>query len=293
MAHLAFVGVGIMGAGMARRLIDTGHDLTVWNRRETEHYRTLLDAGATGAASISDALQADVVFSMLADDSAVLDNFTAEALAEAGEGTVHVNMATVSLDATDRLEQTHAAHGVGYLAAPVLGRPEVAAAGQVNVVVGGDAATVAKVEPYLEVLGKRVWHMGDRPRAANLVKLAVNYNLIHAIQALAESVTLVEEGGVDGQTFVDLLTDAAFTGSAYTGYGNLIAARAYDPHFRVELGMKDLQLVEAAAEDRGVTLPSAPLLHDLFQQTLDDAELGSLDWSAVAEITRRLVRNES
>ncbi|MBN9605168.1 MAG: NAD(P)-dependent oxidoreductase [Actinomycetales bacterium] len=289
MATLAYVGLGTMGIEMARRLLDQGHDLVVWNRSETSALAEMIERGARRARTVAEAMEASVVFSMLAHDAAVEEQFTAEALSSAGDQTVHANMATISVQAADRLEALHRAAGVAYVSAPVLGRSTVAAAGQLNIVAAGPSAAIEALAPYLDVLGKRTWVVGENARTANLVKIAVNYNLIHAIQALAESVTLVERGGVDGQQFVDILTDAAFTGSAYTGYGALIAGRRYSPPgFRMELGLKDLSLAEQAAAAAGANLPTAPVLRDLFERALDDPALVDLDWSAVAEITRGL-----
>jgi len=287
---VAFVGLGRMGGQMALRLVQHGYDLTVWNRSDSAVVEEVVAAGARRVASVEEALQRDIVLSMLATDDAALGRFSPAVLEQAGAGTVHLNMATVSLAASDALTAAHRAAGVPYAAVPVLGRPEVAAAGQLNLVAAGPSSVIEAAAGPLGVLGKRTWLVGADPRTASLVKIAVNYNLIHAIQALAESLTLVEQGGVDGQQFVDLLTDTAFTGSAYTGYGALIAARKYSPAaFSVELGLKDLSLAEQAAGESGVTLPTAPVLRSLFERTLAEPELAALDWSAVAEITRGLV----
>ena len=123
---------------------------------------------------------------------------------------------------------------------------------------------------------------------ASLVKLGVNYNLIHALQAIAESVALVEAGGVDANTFIEIITNTAFTGSAYAGYGPMIANRKYSPAgFSMELGVKDVKLVQAAASDLGLNLPVASVLLDLFQTANQSPQLHDLDWSAVAELTRK------
>jgi 3-hydroxyisobutyrate dehydrogenase-like beta-hydroxyacid dehydrogenase len=290
MPQLSFVGLGSMGIEMARRLIAAGHSVRVWNRSESPHFAELLAAGATRARSIDEALDADVAFSMLADDNAVLSCFTTESLRSARRGTIHVNMATISPEAADRLTLLHREAGVGYVAAPVLGRPNVAAEGMLNIVAAGTAVDLDTVKSYFAVLGKRTWVVGEEPKAANLVKIAFNYNLIHTIQALAESITLVEQGGVEASTFVDILTDTSFSGSAYVGYGRLISQKRYEPvAFSVTLGLKDLSLAERAAKDEGVTLLTAPALRDVYERTLADPELATLDWSATAEITRGLV----
>lgn len=287
MASVGFIGLGTMGAGMARRLVDAGHDVVVWNR-STGATEPLVAAGARVADTAQEALQAGLAFSMLADDDAALSVFSDDTLASA-VGATHVNMATVSLDTARTLDAKHRAAGVGYVAAPVLGRPHLAASGQLNIVAAGPSADIERARPFLDVLGKKVWSVGDEPERANLVKIAVNYNLIHTLQALAESVTMVERGNVSGDTFVEILTDTAYTGSAYGGYGPMIARQNYEPvGFTVALGLKDLGLAERAAVDTGTALPASPTLRSLFESALADEDLSKLDWSAVAEVTRRL-----
>lgn len=286
MSDVGFIGLGTMGAGMARRLVSAGYRVVVWNR-SPEPAQALAADGAVIAASPSEALATGVAFSMLANDAATDAVFTDETLA-AASGAVHVNMATVGVATARRLAERHANAGVSYVAAPVLGRPNLAAEGRLNIVAAGDSAALDRADEFFPVLGKRVWRIGDDPTQANLVKIGVNYNLIHTMQALAESLNLVERGGVSGDTFVEILTDAAYTGSAYGGYGPLIAGREYLPAaFSVALGLKDLSLTRAAAAEISAALPTAPVLQQIFEETLADADLAQRDWSAMAEITRR------
>ncbi|ARJ06727.1 putative oxidoreductase [Cnuibacter physcomitrellae] len=285
-ATVGLVGLGTMGGAMARRLLASGVDVTVWNR-SAGPVEEAVALGAVAAARPEDCFAADVTISILANDASVEAVFDEATLAAARPGAVHVNMATVSLAAARRLAELHALAGVEYLAAPVLGRAQVAEAGALNIVAAGSETALERARGTLDLLGKRTWFLGERPEQANLVKIGVNFTLIHALQALAESIALVESGGVDPRLFVDVLTDAAFTGSAYTGYGPMIADRRYSPPgFTVPLGLKDLGLTEAAAAELGVALPTAPTLRSMFESALADEELARLDWSAIAEITR-------
>lgn len=286
MSDVGFIGLGTMGTGMARRLIHAGHRVVVWNRtREALH--PLLEAGAVAASTPAEALSTGTTFSMLAHDAAA-DAIFDEAAVSGAPGAVHVNMATLGLDTARRLHARHAAAGVGYVAAPVLGRPHLADRGLLNIVAAGAAGDLDRADEFFPALGAHVWRVGDDPAKANLVKLGVNYNLIHTIQALAESLNLMERGGVPGDTFVEILTDAAYTGTAYTGYGPLIAGRTYAPAaFGVRLGLKDLSLVRAAASEMSAALPTAPVLQAIFEEALADPDLAEGDWSAIAEITRR------
>jgi len=200
---------------------------------------------------------------------------------------LHVAMASLSPTAADRLVARFAAAGVGYLAAPVLGRWNVAAAGELNIIAAGSAADLERAAPYFDVLGKRVWVMGAEPRIANVVKAAVNYDIIHAFQAIAESVTLVEANGVEASVFTELLSSTLFPGPVYTGYGAMIAEGRYTPPgFTMTLGAKDLGLAEAIAAEAGVTIPTAAVLRRVFDAALATEDLRDADWSGMAEITR-------
>ncbi len=284
-----FIGLGTMGRAMATCLLNSGQELRVWNRSAAA-IDPLIERGAVRADSLADAAGTGVFFSMLANDQAAEETFTAEALAQVPAGSLHICHSTLSIAATDRLTEMHRNAGIDYVAAPVLGRATFAEQGTVNIVAAGATAAITRARPYLDILGKRTWVVGENPSTASLVKIGVNYNLIHALQALAESITLVEQGGVAAEEFVEILTDAAFTGSAYTGYGALIARKAYSPPgFTVALGLKDLALTEQAAEAHGVTLSTAPVLRRMFESALADPNLADLDWSAIAEVTRGLV----
>jgi len=258
-----------MGIAMAGRLVAAGHEVTVWNR-SPEAADELVAAGATRAASAAEALAAPISFSMLANDAAAESVLSADNLA--GEaGRIHVNMASISGPAADRVAAVAESVGVRYIASPVLGRPLVAAAGNLNILTAGPDAAITEVLPLLEILGARVWRFGEQPRRAN-----------------AEGVTLVEAHDIDASDFVELLSGTLFAGVVYSGYGPMIAEKRYSPAgFAMPLGLKDLGLAEALAAEGDISLPTAPVLRDRFEKALADSELADLDWSAVAEITRR------
>lgn len=285
MAIIGFLGLGTMGSAMARRLVDAGHDVRVWNR-SPDAASPLVEAGATPVGTPGEALATGLSLSMLADDAAAEAVLDASAVAQARG--IHVNTASISPAAADRLEALFRAHGARYVAAPVLGRPAVAAAGKLNILAAGPPATVDEVLPILEKLGTRVWRLGERPRIANAVKVAVNYNIIHAIQALGESIAMTERLGVDPALFHELLTSTLFDGVVYRGYGAEIVTQAYDPPgFVMGLGFKDLRLAEEVAAETRAALPTAPALRRVYEIALSDPELEHLDWGAAAEVMRR------
>lgn len=284
--EVALLGLGSMGTAMAARLLDQGLNVAVWNRTAKQP-EELVAAGAT-FVTLAEALQKPFVVSFLSNDAAALEVFNESNLALAGTNTIHLSMSTVSTETTRHLAELHAQHGVGYLATPVLGRPAAITNGKLLIVAAGGAELIEAATPVLEKAAARFWNVGEDHSRAILVKLGVNYNLIHALQAIGESVALVESGGVDPNTFIEIITHTAFTGAAYVGYGPMIVNRNYTPPgFSVALGLKDVKLVESAAEELDLKLPVAPVLHALFEQALADPELKDLDWSAIAELTRQ------
>jgi hypothetical protein len=284
--RVAFVGLGRMGSAMARRLVDAGYEVTVWSR-SARHVEELVADGAIRADSPADAIAAGSLFSMLANENVVRAVLPAALLRTAPAGFVHVNHATISARGADEFAAQAAADGYGYVAAPVIGRPDAAAAGALTILAAGPPDAVAAVTPMLELMGRRVWPCGPAASAANLAKISVNYLIVHALQALAESITLLERNGLDTMQFVEMINDSIFPGPVYGGYGNAIARGSYTPPgFTTVLGLKDLMLAIQAAADASVHLPSGPVLQEIFEAAV--SEVGEdIDWSAVAEISRR------
>lgn len=283
---VGFLGLGGMGSAMAGRLLETGHDVVAWNR-SPDAVAALVERGATAAATAAEALAQPISMSMLANDEAADAVLSVENIGTA-PGRIHVNTASISPRLAARLQERFEAAGVRYVGSPVLGRPPVAAAGKLNILVAGAPADVEAALPVLESLSVRVWRLGERPPMANVVKVAVNYNIIHALEAIGESVAMVERQGIPAAEFAELLSSTLFGGVVYQGYGQIIASQSYVPAgFAMELGLKDLSLAEEVAADGGVTLPTAPALRAVFERALRDPELGEADWAAIAEISRR------
>jgi len=284
--RVSLIGLGSMGTAMAHRLLEQGFDLDIWNRSPKD-IDDLIEKGAR-KVELSEALQNDFVLSLLSNDQAALEVFGDSNLASAKSGAIHINMSTLSPEASETLAARHEAQGVGYIASPVLGRPIAITSGKLLIVVAGSESDIQKATVVIEKISAQHWNVGADHSRASLVKLGVNYNLIHALQAIGESVALVEAGGEDANTFMEILTHTAFTGSAYAGYGPMIANRRYSPAgFSMELGLKDVNLIEDAASHLGLVLPVAKVLQNLFETALIDPELKDLDWSAIAELTRQ------
>lgn len=285
---VAFLGLGTMGLPMAVNLVKAGHAVRGWNRSPAPMTK-LAEFGAQSAATPREAAaDADVVISMLADDAAtraaVIDTGTLAALKP---GTIHVNMATVSVALAAELAALHEEQGIGYVAAPVLGRVNVAEAGELNILAAGAAATVAAVQPLFDVLGQKTWYLGERPEQANAAKLAVNFMIGSAIGTMGEAVALAQGHGVDKADFLELVTSTAFAAPVYKGYGKAIAEERFEPAgFKLALGLKDIRLALAAAEQVNVPLPLASALRDAHIESLAHDE-GHLDWAALSRTAAR------
>lgn len=284
--RVGFIGLGHMGSPMARHLVDAGYEVTVWSRTAA-HADALAARGATRADSPEEAIATGHLFSMLSSEDVVRAVLPTGLLRAAPAGFIHVNHATISARAADEFAAEAADGGYGYVAAPVIGRPNVAAAGALTILAAGPPGAVGASMPMLEAMGRRVWRYGDVASAANVAKISVNYLMAHALQALAESITLLERYDLDTGQFVQMINDSVFPGPVYGGYGDAIARRSYRPAgFSTVLGLKDVMLALQAAADAGLRLPSGPLLQDIFETTV--AETGEdLDWAAIAEVTRR------
>jgi hypothetical protein len=280
---VGFIGLGNMGAAIAGRLVQGGQTLVVWNRSPEAAERFAAETGARRAASPAEALQADVAFSMLADDAAVEATLVGSgALEAARKGLVHVNCATVSVALAERLEPMHGKLGLAYVAAPVLGRPDAAAAGQLHVLAAGAPAALATARPLLELIGQRVWPVGDRAPMANVVKLACNFALASTIETLGEAGALAKAHGVEPQTLFAVMTGSLFAAPAYRVYAELIGERRFEPAgFRMPLGLKDVRLALEAGEAAHTPLPIASLLRDHFLAAIAAGDVDK-DWSAVA-----------
>jgi 3-hydroxyisobutyrate dehydrogenase-like beta-hydroxyacid dehydrogenase len=286
---VGFIGLGSMGAGMSRNLIKAGHDLVVYNRTRS-HAEEMRNLGAKVADTASEAAAGvEVLITMLADDRAVQDViFEPGAAIEAlPEGAVHISMSTISVDLSRRLAESHADKHQKYIAAPVFGRPDAAAAGNLFIVSAGPSESIEKYRSLFAAMGQKTFMVGENAPAANLIKLSGNFLTTTVIESLAEGFALMRKAGVDPQKFLEVLTESMFSAPVYKTYGSIIASEKFEPvGFKLPLGFKDNRLLLAAAEEASVPMPMASLMHDRFvaalAQGLDDA-----DWSAIARVTYR------
>jgi 3-hydroxyisobutyrate dehydrogenase-like beta-hydroxyacid dehydrogenase len=282
--QIGFIGLGNMGAAMALNLVKAGHAVRAWNRSKVAQDSV---PGVTLVERAADAFQADAVFTMLSDDDAIREVILdAGLLASAPFGLTHVVTSTISVAFARELELLHEEAGFGYVSAPVLGRPNVAASGQLNILVAGKADAVAAIEPLLAPLSKKVWKLGENPARANAAKLACNMMIAMAIEAMAEGVVLTESVGLDRADFFELILGTLFAGRAYESYSAQIAERSFEPGFKARLALKDMRLATEASNAIGRTLPMLEAARAGLSKAVS-AGLGEKDWSIMAEITVR------
>ncbi len=285
---IGFIGLGKMGRGMAANLLKAGHRVTVYNR-SPEKAEALVQQGAAAARTVADACNAEVVFTMLADDRAVegVAFGPGGIVASLAPGSTHVSSSTISVALSERLATAHADADQRYAAAPVFGRPEAAAAAKLFVVTAGEPQVLQPLSGLFDAIGQRTFVVSERPHTANLVKLSGNFLIASAIESVSEAAALVAKAGVDKQQYVDILTSTLFAAPAYQTYGGLIARQEFEPAgMAATLGLKDVRLVLAAAEQLQVPLPVASVLRDRLL-TLVATGGGHLDWSALATLADR------
>jgi 3-hydroxyisobutyrate dehydrogenase-like beta-hydroxyacid dehydrogenase len=247
--------------------------------------QALAGQGAKGAASAAEAGKAGVLFTMLSDDAAARAVLYDDGVLDAmPKGSVHVNMATVSLECAREMARVHAEKGVGYVAAPVLGRVDVAAAGKLNILAGGPADLIDRVQPYFDLMGQKTWRFGERPEQANAVKLGANLTLALAIEAMGESSALAGAHGIPAAEFLDLLSSTLFAGSpVYKGYGGMIAQQRYSPAgFKLSLGLKDVNLALEAGREKGVLMAAGHAVRDNLLRAVEQGD-AELDLAALAK----------
>jgi 3-hydroxyisobutyrate dehydrogenase-like beta-hydroxyacid dehydrogenase len=286
--QVGFVGIGRMGSGMAANLLAAGHALTVYNRSAAKA-DSLVRKGAPLARTPGEAARGAVVITMLADDHAVEQAVFSDGgiLAALPRGGIHASMSTISFALAERLAEAHRDKGQEFVAAPVFGRPDAAAAAKLFIVAAGKSEAIARCQPLFDVIGQRTFIMSEAAPAANLVKLSGNVLIAAVIEGLGEAVALVSKAGVDRAQYVDVLTSTLFGAPVYKTYGALIAEERYHPAgFKAELGHKDVRLALNAAQQLEAPMPLASLLADRFL-TLMAAGGGGLDWSALALVAKR------
>ncbi len=276
-----------MGSGMAQNLLNAGHDVTLYNRT-----RSKAEQHQSANAKVADsprqaAIGAEVVITMLSDDSAVEKVVFGEdgVLGSLSAGAVHVSMSTISVALSKHLAKAHGENRQNYVAAPVFGRPEAAAAAKLFIVTAGEQNQIERCQPLFDLMGQKTFVAGPEAQMANVVKLCGNFMITCVIESLAESFALVTKSGMDPMQFLEIITGSLFNAPIYKTYGAIVAQQKFQPAgFRLPLGLKDNRLVRAAAADVAVPMPLASMVNDLFLTAIAQG-MSDWDWSAIAGVT--------
>lgn len=277
--RIGFLGLGKMGAPMARRLLAAGHELSVWNRSEGPA-QSLIRDGAIAAATPAEAeLGADAVITMLFDDAAHEDvlygpNGLVDALSP---GALHISCSTISVALSERLTAEHARRGVDFVAAPVFGRPNVAEEGRLWIAVAGKKEAVERARPVLEPLSRGISVAGLEPHQAHALKLGGNFLIAAMLYSLSEAFVYAEGQGIEPETFLEVVNAALFQSPFYAAYGRVMLHPPEQPGATIALAAKDLGLLREAAANRGIRLDLADAMAEGFAEARRGG-FGNEDW---------------
>jgi len=286
---VAVIGVGNMGAGIARNIMRAGFELTVHNRTESK-MKSFTDEGATAASSPKEAAShVDIVITSLMGDDSVMSVVEGETglLAGMKPGAVHVSTSTISPECATQLAGMHARQGCHFVSAPVLGRPDVASAGQLVTFVSGETEAIEKCRPVLDAYTRLVRVIPGEHRLANVTKLCANYTAASVIELMGQVYTFAEKNGLD----LGIVEDLFQTTWAHPGlkaYATQVRERNFDMDdgFSMSGGLKDVQLMLDAAEAVGVSLDYGKIIKSKLAEGIENG-MSKRDWSGTYEVTRQ------
>ncbi len=263
--EIAWIGTGIMGAPMARRLLKAGHHLRVFNR-SPEKARPLIDEGAVMAPEAAAAAEgAETIFIMVPDTPDV-ENVIGKVEPSLARGQLVLDMSTIAPEAERRIAERLAALGVDYLDAPVSGGETGAIEGTLTIMVGGSDGAFNRASPLLELLGKRITYMGPAG-AGQTTKLANQIAVALTLEAASEALLFGARGGLDPAKVLEAIGAGAAASWQLSNLGPKIIAHDYRPGFFVKLIRKDLRLVTEAANQNGIALPGLKMMTSMFNAT--------------------------
>jgi len=289
---IGFIGLGNLGTPIAQNILAAGHKLYVFNRTASKA-KPLKEKGAVVCDSITSlARQADIVFSIVSDDAALKSIITGNGglLENSRAGAVNISMSTILPQTAEEMSVLYLQHKQEYIAAPVFGRPEAAAAKKLNFVISGGAGR-KKIEPLLKDAGALgIYDFGENIKAANTVKLCGNFMIGAALEAMGESISLAKRSGVDVQQMWNMMTQTLFTAPVYANYGNIILQEKFEPAaFTAKLGLKDMRLVLSQAASVNQSMPLADLLSNNLKELVETGR-EDMDWSALSIVANDILK---
>jgi 3-hydroxyisobutyrate dehydrogenase-like beta-hydroxyacid dehydrogenase len=283
------IGLGQMGSGLAASLLTAGHEVTAYNRTRAR-VEPLLAQGARSADAIADACRGEAVFTMLSDDAAEQCAALGEdgVIESLGGDSLHISSSTISVAMSRQLAAAHADRGQRFIAAPVLGRPDMAAIGRLFVLAAGKADAIDAAKPLLDAIGQRTFMVSREPQVANAVKLSCNFLIASVIESLGEAMAFIARNEVDRHNYLAMLSSTLFGAPIYSTYGKQIAGGTFSPPgFAAPLGLKVIRLLLQAADDSACATAAASLLRDRFLTLLAKSGGEVLDWSAIGGLAAR------
>ncbi|MEH7098447.1 NAD(P)-dependent oxidoreductase [Neobacillus vireti] len=286
MKEVGFIGLGNMGQPMVLNLLKAGYKVKVYNRTASKASEVVA-AGAEQVNHPCDVTTSDgIVVTMVANDQ-VLEElvYGQDGIGDRlGSDGIHLSMSTVSPETSRKLAHYHQEKGSFYIASPVFGRPEAAAAQKLWILSSGNHAAKERVKPILEALGQRVFDLGEEPGNANVIKLGGNFMIMAAMEAMAEAFNLAEKNGMDREAVAEVYSSTLFNCTVYNGYGSMIAKKMFEPAgFQLALGLKDCNLVLEEAKNTKTPMPLANLVHNRLLSSTAKGR-GNLDWSALTKL---------
>ena len=285
---IGFVGLGLMGSVMARRLLEMNHRLIVWNRTRSKADDVLQAGAEWGESPEAVAAMATVVFSMLTTPG-VVEEVAGRIRKGASAGSIHVDCSTIGPTVTQRLATAASAEGKAFVHAPVLGSVPQATDGTLVIFAGGRSEDIARVRPLLQKLGKKIYEFPDVTRATN-TKLLANFFIAGMIGTLAQGILFARSAGIEIQTFLEILAQSQLNAPMYQTKAPLMEAGDYTPRFFLEHMRKDVHLAAASAKEMQLTMPYLPILSHLFDEAMTMG-LAQKDYSSVLEVLVRMQKS--
>jgi 3-hydroxyisobutyrate dehydrogenase-like beta-hydroxyacid dehydrogenase len=286
--NIGFIGLGKMGVGMAHNLLRSGHKLKVYNRTR-DKAETLVRDGAAVADSPAEAAEdAEAVFTMLADDSAVQEvAFGEKGLAGSLQpGAIHISSSTISVSFAHKLAEEHAKRQQVLLSAPVFGRPDAAEGKKLIVILAGEARAVERSRELADAIGRRTFVIGQEPWQANALKLCGNFMIGSMLEAFGEAFAVMRKSEIDEHHFLEAMVEL-FGSPVYKNYGTVIAGRKFEPAgFALKLGLKDIGQVVELSGEVNAPMPFASIVRDHLVSALAHGQ-AEFDWSSLSLVVAR------
>ena len=278
---IGFIGLGNMGINMAKLLTNAGYHLQVHNRTLSkadelnQAYITKCRTPAEAAAGVS------IVITMLSEDNVVKETTAGKdgILETLAPGGVHISMSTISPETSDELAKLHSDKGSSYIASPVFGRPEAAAAKQLWICTSGSQQAKDIARPVLEKLGQGIVDFGEKVGSANVVKISGNFMILASLEMMSECFTLAEKYGLERNKVAEFFGSTIFNAPLFKNYGKILANKQYEPvGFKAKLGLKDARLALKLSQLSETPMPLATLAHNRLLTAIAKGD-GEKDWT--------------